>query len=123
MAISLAISRLSVQLREIIGPEIRLMVGFNQALDVPEANRRIRHLTEFGLHWIEEPVKAEDLAGHARVRAATEVPIQTGENWWFLIGMAAAIAANASDHAMPDLMKIGGITGWMNAAGLAAAAG
>jgi mandelate racemase len=109
--------------REIIGPEIRLMVDFNQALDVPEAIRRIRHLTEFGLHWIEEPVKAEDLAGHARVRAATEVPIQTGENWWFPVGMAAAIAANASDHAMPDLMKIGGITGWMNAAGLAAAAG
>ncbi len=68
-------------------------------------------------------MKAEDLAGHARVRAAKGAPIQTGENWWFPAGMAAAIAANASDHAMPDLMKIGGVTGWMTAAGLAAAAG
>ncbi len=44
-------------MREIIGPDVRLMVDFNQALDVPEAIRRIRRLTEFNLHWIEEPVK------------------------------------------------------------------
>jgi mandelate racemase len=111
------------RVREIIGPDVRLMVDFNQALDVPEAIRRIRRLTEFDLHWIEEPVKAEDLAGHARVRAATGATIQTGENWWFPAGMAAAITAGASDHAMPDLMKIGGITGWLSAAGLAEAAG
>jgi len=106
-----------------IGDDIDLMVDFNQALDVPEAIRRVRRLTEFDLHWIEEPVKAEDLAGHAQVRAATGATIQTGENWWFPAGMAAAISAGASDHAMPDLMKIGGVTGWLSAAGLAHAAG
>jgi mandelate racemase len=109
--------------RKIVGPDIYLMVDFNQSLDVPEAVRRIRHLSEFDLHWIEEPVKAEDLAGHARVRAATGATIQTGENWWFPAGMAAAIAAGACDHAMLDLMKIGGITGWLTAAGLAETAG
>lgn len=111
------------RVREIIGPDVRLMVDFNQALDVPEAIRRVKRLTEFDLHWIEEPVKAEDLAGHAQVRRATGATIQTGENWWFPAGMAAAISANASDHAMLDLMKIGGITGWLSAAGLAEAAG
>jgi mandelate racemase len=109
--------------REIIGPDVWLMVDFNQALDVPEAIRRIRRLAEFDLHWIEEPVKAEDLGGHARVRAATGAMIQTGENWWFTASMAAAISTGASDHAMPDLMKIGGVTGWLSAAGLAQAAG
>ncbi len=109
--------------REIIGPSIRLMVDFNQSLDVPEAIRRIRHLSDFDLHWIEEPVRAEDLAGHARVRAGSGATIQTGENWWFPAGMAAAITAGASDHAMPDLGKIGGISGWLAAAGLAATAG
>jgi mandelate racemase len=106
--------------RGIIGPGIRLMVDYNQSLDVAEAIYRIRRLAEFDLHWVEEPVKAEDLAGHARVRAACGVPIQTGENWWFADNMAAAIAAGASDHAMPDVMKIGGLTGWMQAAALAA---
>ena len=109
--------------QDIIGPGVRLMVDFNQALEVPEAIARITRLKEFGLHWIEEPVRAEDLAGQARVRAATGAPIQSGENWWFPAGMSAAIAAQASDHVMPDLMKIGGVTGWMTAVSLAAEAG
>jgi mandelate racemase len=45
------------QVREIIGPDVRLMVDFNQALDVPEAIRRIRRLTEFDLHWFEDGVR------------------------------------------------------------------
>ena len=109
--------------RKTIGSEIRLMVDFNQSLDPPEAVRRIRRLLEFDLHWVEEPVKAEDLAGHALVRKASGASIQTGENWWFPAGMAASIAAGASNHAMPDIMKIGGVTGWLAAAGLAEAAG
>ena len=48
--------------------------------------------------------------------------MQTGENWWFAADMAKAIAAGASDHAMPDIMKIGGVTGWLRAAALAEAA-
>jgi mandelate racemase len=108
--------------RSVIGDDVRLMVDFNQSLSVPDAVARIRSLEDFDLHWVEEPVKAEDLAGHAQVRAATATPIQTGENWWFPAGMAASIAAGASDHAMPDIMKIGGVTGWLAAAALADAA-
>jgi len=108
--------------RDIIGDDIRLMVDYNQSLSVPEAVRRIRRLAEHDLHWVEEPVPAEDLAGHAEVRAASPVPIQTGENWWFPEGMASAVAAHASDFAMLDIMKIGGVTGWLRAAGQAEAA-
>jgi mandelate racemase len=50
------------------------------------------------------------------------VPIQTGENWWFPGGMANAIATGASDLAMVDIMKIGGVTGWISAMGQAEAA-
>jgi mandelate racemase len=109
--------------REAIGPTVALMIDFNQSLTAPEAIRRIRALEEFDLTWIEEPVKAEDLAGHAQVRSAVGIPIQTGENWWFPAGMAAAIEAQACDFAMPDAMKIGGVTGWMKAAALGEAAG
>lgn len=108
--------------RAMIGPGVKLMVDYNQSLDPVEACRRIDRLTEFDLHWVEEPVKAEDLDGHARVRAATSVPIQTGENWWFPRDMAKAIAAGASDLAMLDAMKIGGVTGWLSAMGQAEAA-
>jgi mandelate racemase len=98
------------------------MVDLNQSQDVASAIRRIDRLAPYQLSWVEEPVAAEDLTGHARVRAATEVPIQTGENWWFTTDMARAIEAEACDLAMPDLMKIGGITGWLKAMALAEAA-
>ena len=108
--------------RTMIGPAIKLMVDYNQSLDPVEACRRIAQLLEFDLCWVEEPVKAEDLAGHARVRAAASVPVQTGENWWFPRDMAKALAAGASDYGMLDVMKIGGVTGWLSAMGQAEAA-
>lgn len=108
--------------REMIGPTVKLMVDYNQSRDPVEACRRIMRLADFDVYWVEEPVKAEDLAGHARVRAAVSVPIQTGENWWFPRDMAKAIAAGASDYAMLDVMKIGGVTGWLSAMGQAEAA-
>ncbi len=108
--------------RELIGPDVALMVDFNQSLPPHEAIRRIRLLEAYDLQWVEEPVAAEDLQGHAQVRAAVSAPIQTGENWWFPRDAERALAAGACDMMMPDLMKIGGITGWMSVAGLAAAA-
>jgi mandelate racemase len=108
--------------RRMIGPGIALMVDYNQSLDVPEALRRIARLAEYDLAWVEEPVPAEDIHGHARVRAGSPIRIQTGENWWFPRDMANAIAAGASDFAMLDIMKIGGVTGWLRAASQAEAA-
>lgn len=109
-------------LRQIIGPEMQLMVDYNQSLPVTEAVERIQAIAEFDIAWIEEPVPAEDLTGHALVRRKSPVPIQTGENWWFPEGMANSVHAGASDLAMPDLMKIGGVTGWLRAMGIAQAA-
>ena len=108
--------------RKVIGKDVKLMVDFNQSLTAPEALRRIHALAEFDLAWVEEPVPAEDLAGHARVRAGSPVPIQTGENWWFGHDMAHAFAAGACDLCMPDVMKMGGVTGWLRAVGQADAA-
>jgi len=108
--------------RELIGPDIALMIDFNQSLDPAEATRRIDRLAPYDLHWVEEPVPQENLLGHAKVRQMSPTPIQAGENWWFPRGFAEAIAAGASDFIMPDLMKCGGVTGWLRVAGQAEAA-
>jgi mandelate racemase len=109
--------------RKLIGPERRLMVDLNQSQTTASAIDLILRLKKFDLTWVEEPVGAEDLHGHRAVREAVRpVPIQTGENWWFPTGMANAVAAKASDLAMVDVVKIGGITGWISAAGQAEAA-
>ena len=109
-------------LRKLLGADIALMLDFNQSLDPAEARRRIARLAPYDLTWIEEPVPQENLSGHAAVRETSEIPIQAGENWWFPRGFAEAIAAGASDFIMPDLMKVGGITGWLHVAGQADAA-
>lgn len=106
-----------------VGSDVVLMADYNQALCVAEAIRRVRMLDDEGLLWIEEPVAFEDARGHAEVRHAVRTAIQTGENWWGTRPMAEFLAARACDYAMPDAGKIGGVTGWLRAAGLAQAAG
>jgi mandelate racemase len=116
--------RMLKSVRKQIGPEATLMVDFNQALSVAEAIRRGRMIDDEGsVSWIEEPIRADDFAGCARIRAELETPIQIGENFMGPEQMAQALAAGASDYVMPDAERIGGVTGWMRAAALAQGAG
>lgn len=110
------------EVRRIVGDDMALMVDYNQSLAPAEAVRRVKALEPFALEWVEEPVAAEDLRGHALVRSHAAVPVQTGENWWFPRDAERALTAGACDRMMPDLMKIGGITGWLSVMGLARAA-
>jgi len=98
---------------------LNVLVDYNQSLDVTSAIARARLLDGEGLVWIEEPTTADDYDGHARIAAAASTPIQIGENMWGPTDFAKAIAAGASDCIMLDVMKIGGVTGWMKAAALA----
>jgi mandelate racemase len=110
--------------KKAIGPAITLMCDFNQALSVSEAIRRGHMLDdEGGLHWIEEPTRADDFAGNGRIADALDTPVQIGENFMGPEQMAQALAEGASDYVMPDAQRIGGVTGWMRAAALAQGAG
>ncbi|MBV8032710.1 MAG: mandelate racemase [Betaproteobacteria bacterium] len=107
-----------------IGPKVRLMVDFNQALSVAEAEKRGRMIDEEGgVDWIEEPIRADDFAGAARLARTLATPIQLGENFMGPEQMAQALAAGACDFAMPDAQRIGGVTGWLRAAALAQGVG
>jgi mandelate racemase len=106
-----------------IPAEVLLMTDFNQALTVAEALARGRALDREQVYWIEEPVRHDDYAGTARIAREVETPVQIGENFLGTRAMAAAITAGAADYVMPDLARIGGVTGWLRAAALADAAG
>jgi mandelate racemase len=105
-------------LRDVIG-EAELAVDYNQSLSVTGALERVRVLDEEGLYWIEEPTRADDFAGHARITSEARTPICIGENWWGPHDVHKSIEQVACDYGMPDAMKIGGVTGWMRAAALA----
>lgn len=109
--------------RRAVGDETTLMVDYNQSLSVAEAMKRVRVLDEEGLYWIEEPTRADDFLGHARIATAARTAIQLGENWWGPHEMSRSIATCASDHVMLDVMKLGGVTGWLRASALAEVSG
>ncbi|HWP26263.1 MAG TPA: enolase C-terminal domain-like protein [Xanthobacteraceae bacterium] len=109
--------------RKRIGDDIAIMVDYNQALSVAEALERGRALEQEGVYWLEEPIRHDDYAGNARLVRELKVPIQIGENFSQTTAMAAAFAAGATDYVMPDLERIGGVTGWQRAAALAHAHG
>ena len=106
-----------------IGDRVGLMVDYNQALSVAEAMRRGLALDGLGLEWIEEPIRHDDYRGCAQLARALATPIQIGENFSGPFAMDAALDAGACDYVMPDLERIGGVTGWQRAAGIAAGRG
>jgi len=99
---------------------IALMVDFNQALSLEEALKRGRAMDAEGLAWIEEPIRHDDYRGCAELARELATPVQIGENFSLPEQMAEALAAGACDCVMPDLERIGGVTGWQRAASLAA---
>ena len=111
------------RVRRAIPAQVQLMADYNQALGRAEAIRRCAQLDGEGLAWIEEPVRHDDYAACAEVAAGIATPIQIGENFVGPQAMQLALKANASDYCMPDVERIGGVTGWMDAAALATAGG
>lgn len=106
-------------MRQAAGEDMAIMIDYNQCLTPSEAIERLRVLDDEGLAWVEEPTLAHDYAGHATVRREARTPIQCGENWWGILDMRHAIEARASDLVMIDVMKTGGVTGWLRASALA----
>ena len=109
--------------RKRIDDAISLMVDYNQALSVAEALHRGRMLDAEDVFWLEEPIRHDDYGGLAKLTSELKTPVQIGENFSETTSMAAAIAAKACDFVMPDLERIGGVSGWQSAAALAFANG
>jgi len=103
-----------------IPSDVALFVDYNQALDLAEARHRGRALDSEGIGWLEEPIRHDDYHGYAALARELQVPVQIGENFSGTTAMQAALDAGACDYVMPDLERVGGVTGWQRAAALAA---
>ena len=109
--------------RGAIGKDIHLMCDFNQGQTLQEAIWRCHALDDQGLYWFEEPVVFDNYAQSAQLARELKTPVQIGENIYGPRSFFDAVQAQAADLYMPDLMRIGGVTGWMRAAAIAGAAG
>ena len=109
------------RVREALGRDIELLVDVNQAWSEAVAIRAGRHLEPLDIFWLEEPVFYADLEGCARVAAALDMRVATGETSYGSAAMKQHLDARAADVLMPDLQRMGGITEYLNAATICAA--
>ena len=109
--------------REGAGADVKLMCDFNQGLTMGDALVRCHALDGESLYWFEEPTTYDNIAGHAQLARELKTPVQLGENFYGPRLMYQAVLAGAGDYVMPDLMRIGGVSGWLRAAAIAGAAG
>lgn len=99
------------------------MVDFNQGLSLGDAERRCHALDDEGLCWFEEPTSYDNTEGHRQLARDLKTPVQWGENFYGPREVAKAVQAGACDCVMLDLMRIGGVSGWLRSAPIASAMG
>jgi mandelate racemase len=109
--------------RRTVGEDMHLMVDFNQGLHLGEALARCHMIDDASLAWIEEPIVYDNIDGYVQLAAELSTPIQIGENFYGPRDLHTALQRKACDYVMPDFMRIGGVTGWLRAAGISGAAG
>ena len=107
--------------RAVLGPHRDLMVDANQSMTAAEAIRRVQVLAPVDLFWLEEPLPADDVAGHERLARSTSVPIAVGESMYSIGQFAEYLGRGAAGIVQVDVARIGGITPWLKVAHLAEA--
>ncbi len=105
--------------REAVGPSVAIMVDATETWAVDRAIRTGKALQEAGVIWLEDPVSHTDVAGMARVAAALDIPVATGEHLYQIADFTRLLEARATGVALIDLGRIGGVTPWRHAASVA----
>ena len=106
--------------RDVLGPDRALMIDANQRWDLETATRSVMALSDFAPAWIEEPLRADDLAGHAELARRIDVPIAVGENLHTSYRFAEFLRAGAAQIVQPNIVRVGGITPFRRIADIAA---
>ena len=110
--------------REMIGPNVELMLDCWMAFDVEFTVRLAERLRPYGLKWLEDCLMPEEVDGWGVLRQ--RLPWQTlatGEHWYTPVPFAAAAARHVVDIFQPDIAWVGGLTALIKICHLAEAAG
>jgi len=107
--------------REAVGDTMDIMVDANQSMTAAEAIRRAALFEQLDIFWFEEPLPADDIAGHRRLAASTRVPVAVGESMYSVGQFREYLQSQAASIVQVDVARIGGITPWLKVAHLAEA--
>jgi L-alanine-DL-glutamate epimerase-like enolase superfamily enzyme len=103
-----------------LGDDVPLMIDVNQQWDRPTAMRMGRIFDELDLEWIEEPLDAYDVEGHAQLTRTLSSPIASGEMLTSVREHLDLVEGRAVDVLQPDAARVGGITEFQRLATVAA---
>jgi L-alanine-DL-glutamate epimerase-like enolase superfamily enzyme len=111
------------RVREAVGPHLGVMIDANQGLDLPAALELAQRVRDFGIGWFEEPLPHTDFAGYEALRRDSGLPIAMGEREYDLVALRELAGRKAIDLWQPDILRLGGVEGWLESAALAASHG
>ncbi|OWJ64494.1 muconate/chloromuconate family cycloisomerase [Inquilinus limosus] len=106
-----------------LGDRADLIVDANQAWDETTAVRCLPVLGDLGVRLVEQPLPAWNVAGMARLKARTDVPLMADECVFSAHDMLAVAQAAAADVVSLKLVKHGGLLNTRKVAAVAEAAG
>jgi len=107
------------KVREAVGPGVRVMIDANQGLDYPKALALAKRADPLGIHWFEEPFPHTDFASYAKLKQNTRMQLAMGEREYDLVALRELAARSALDLWQPDILRLGGVEGWLDSAALA----
>jgi L-alanine-DL-glutamate epimerase-like enolase superfamily enzyme len=109
-------------IRAAIGPEPGLRVDAGGAWDLDTAAERIAAMTPFRIEYVEQPLAAWNVAGHAALRERIRVPIALDESVESESSARTALAEGAVDVVIVKPARVGGRAATMRIAEAAIAA-
>jgi L-alanine-DL-glutamate epimerase-like enolase superfamily enzyme len=105
--------------RSAVGPEVRIMIDANQGLDLPGALALAERARGHGIDWFEEPLVHTDFEGYAALKTRAGLKLAMGEREFDLVALRELAGRKALDLWQPDILRLGGVEGWLDSAELA----
>jgi L-alanine-DL-glutamate epimerase-like enolase superfamily enzyme len=95
------------RVRDVVGPDVDIMVDVNMAWTADKAIIMGRKLEEYDIYWLEEPVMPDDFAGYFRIADALDTRIVGGESHFTRFDLKPFFENPKIPILQPDVVRCG----------------
>lgn len=109
MSVAEAIDQMAL-VRKTLGDDMALMFDAFMSWDLETALDVCKRMADYHFGWLEEPIRCDDLAGYARLRDESPVPIAGGEHEYTSVAFDYLMRERLHTVLQPDVCWCGGLT-------------